>query len=122
MLMGIAIAVMATSLYYAYTVYVKNKTLPTAEEETLQPLHQLVYKKYWVDELYENVITKPLNFISEGLHKVIDNQLIDGIVNGVGVVVNRTSAMIRLAQTGNIGFYVFVMVISIVLILFTRLM
>ena len=122
LLMGVAVAVMATSLYYAYTLYVKNKTLPAAEGEELQPLHQLVYKKYWVDELYENIITKPLNFISEGLHKVIDNQLIDGIVNGVGVVVNRTSAMIRLAQTGNIGFYVFVMVISIVLILFTRLM
>lgn len=122
MLMGIAIAVMAASLYYAYTVYVKNKTLPVSEGEELKPLHQLVYKKYWVDELYENVITKPLNLISEGLHKVVDNQLIDGIVNGVGVMVNRTSAMIRLAQTGNIGFYVFVMVISIVLILFTRLM
>jgi NADH-quinone oxidoreductase subunit L len=81
-----------------------------------------VYKKYWVDELYENVITKPLNLISEGFYKVVDNQIVDGIVNGVGSMVTRVSATIRLAQTGNIGFYVFVMVISIVLILFTRLM
>jgi NADH-quinone oxidoreductase subunit L len=122
MLMGIAITVMAASLYYAYTVYVKNKTIPAAEGEALQPLHQLVYKKYWVDELYENVITKPLNVISEGLYKIVDNQIVDGIVNGVGTMVNRVSAAIRLAQTGNLGFYVFVMVISIVLILFTRLM
>ncbi len=121
MLMAVAITVMAVSLYYAYTVYVKNKTLPAAEGEELQPLHQLVYKKYWVDELYENVITKPLNVISEGLYKVVDNQ-VDGIVNGVGIMVKRVSAGIRLVQTGNIGFYVFVMVISIVLILFTRLL
>ena len=122
MLMAIAIAVMASALYYAYKVYVKNKTLPAEESEELQPIHQLVYKKYLIDELYDNVITQPLNFISNGLYKVIDNQLVDGIVNSVGKIVNWTSSKIRLAQTGNIGFYVFVMVISIVLILFTRIL
>jgi len=121
MLMAIAVAVMLASLFYAYTVYVKNKTLPAAEEEELNPIHQLVYKKYWVDEIYENLITKPLNFISEGIYKVVDNQIVDGIVNGFGAIVTRTSQFIRLAQTGNIGFYVFVMVAGIILILLTRL-
>lgn len=119
-LMLIAITVMAGSLYYAYKVYVKNQTLPAEEGEELNPIHRLVYKKYWVDELYENVITKPLDAISEGLHKLVDNQIVDGIVNGIGALVRWVSQTIRLAQTGNIGFYVFVMVISIVLILFTQ--
>ncbi|MES2593495.1 MAG: NADH-quinone oxidoreductase subunit L [Bacteroidota bacterium] len=121
-LMGVAVTVMTVSLYYAYTVYVKNKTLPADESQELKPLHKLVYKKYLIDELYDNAITQPLNFISGGLHKVIDNQLVDGIVNGVGTVVNWTSSKVRLVQTGNIGFYIFVMVISIVLILFTSIM
>jgi NADH-quinone oxidoreductase subunit L len=120
-LMGVAVAVMALALYYAYKTYVVEKTLPAAEDEELKPLHQLVYKKYYVDELYENLITKPLSFIGEGLHKVVDNQIVDGIVNGCGTVVNGVSGVVRRAQTGNIGFYVFVMVISIVLILFTQL-
>jgi NADH-quinone oxidoreductase subunit L len=120
-LMGIAITVMALAIYYAYKKYVVEKTLPADEEEELQPLHKLVYKKYFVDELYENVFTKPINFIGEALHKVVDNQIVDGIVNGCGTVVNGVSGVIRKAQTGNIGFYVFVMVISIVLILFTQL-
>jgi NADH-quinone oxidoreductase subunit L len=120
-LMGIAITVMFASLYYAYTVYVKKKTLPADEEEQLSPIHKLVYNKYWIDELYENLITKPLNFISEALYKLVDNQIVDGIVNGFGVVVTRTSQFIRLAQTGNIGFYVFAMVAGIILILLTRL-
>jgi NADH-quinone oxidoreductase subunit L len=119
-LMGVAVGFMAISLFYAYTVYVKNKAIPADEEEELNPIHQLVYKKYWVDELYENVITKPLNLISEGLHNLVDNQIVDGIVNGIGSLVRWISQTIRLAQTGNIGFYVFVMVISIVLILFTQ--
>jgi NADH-quinone oxidoreductase subunit L len=100
---------------------VVDKTLPAPESEELQPIHNLVYKKYFIDELYENVITKPLNFMGGALHHVVDNQIVDGIVNGFGYAVNGTSKVIRKAQTGNIGFYVFVMVISIVIILFAQL-
>lgn len=121
MLMGVAITVMAVAIYYAHDIYVKKNTLPVGETEELNPIHKLVYKKYWVDELYENVITKPLNFISEGLYKVIDNQVVDAIINGVGSLVSWTSSKVRLIQTGNMGFYIFVMVIGIVIILFTRL-
>ena len=120
-LMIVATLVMASAIYYAYKVYVQNNTLPAKEEEELQPLHKLVYNKYWVDEIYESLITKPLNLLSEALHKLVDNQIIDGIVNGVGSIVNWLSGTIRLVQTGNTGFYIFVMVISIVLILFTQL-
>lgn len=120
-LMGVATVVMAGAIYYAYTTYVKKATLPPAEGEDLTPAHKLVYNKYWVDEIYEKLITKPLNLVSEAFHKIIDNQLVDGIVNGVGSAVSWMSGTIRLAQTGNIGFYIFVMVISIVLILFTQL-
>lgn len=121
LLMGIAVAVMTVSLYYAYKVYVKDRTLPADEGEELKPLHRLVYKKYFVDEIYDILITQPLNFISGGLHKVVDNQIVDGIVNGVGIAVNWTSSKVRLVQTGNIGVYIFIMVISIVIILFTKL-
>lgn len=120
LLMAIAVGVMLVSLYYAYTIYVKNKTIPADEEEELNPIHQLVYKKYWVDEIYETLITKPLNAISEVLYKLVDNQIIDGIVNGAGSLIRWKSQVLRLAQTGNIGFYVFVMIAGIVLILLTR--
>jgi len=120
-LMIIAVTVMAIAIYYAHKIYKKDNTLPDAEGSELKPMHKLIYNKYWVDELYEKVITKPLNFISDILHKVVDNQLVDGIVNGFGIAVNGVSGVIRKAQTGNIGFYVFIMVMSIVIILFTQL-
>ena len=121
LLMGIATLVMIVAIYFAHSIYVKKNTVPAAEGEELKPLHKLVYNKYWIDELYESLITKPLNLISEAFHKLVDNQIVDGIVNGVGSLVTWLSSVLRLAQTGNIGFYVFVMVISIVLILFTQL-
>jgi NADH-quinone oxidoreductase subunit L len=121
LLMAVTVAVMAGAIYYAYKTYVADKTVPADSEEELKPLHKLVYRKYMIDELYEAIITRPLNFIGEGLYKVVDNQIVDGVVNGCGYVLNGVSGVIRKAQTGNIGFYVFVMVISIVLILFTQL-
>ncbi len=120
-LMAIATVIMIAAIYYAFTTYVKKNTIPVEDDEALKPAHKLVYNKYWVDEIYEALITKPLNLLSEAFHKIIDNQLVDGIVNGVGSAVSWMSGTIRLAQTGNIGFYIFVMVISIVLILFTQL-
>ncbi len=120
-LMGVAVAVMGCGWAYARKMYITNKEVPAADGEEESAIHKLVYNKYWVDEIYESLITKPLNFIGGALHKVIDNELIDGIVNGCGYVVNGVSGVIRRAQTGNIGFYVFVMVISIVLILFAQL-
>ncbi|MCW3084912.1 MAG: NADH:ubiquinone oxidoreductase subunit [Bacteroidetes bacterium] len=120
-LMGVAVAVMLCGLAYARKMYITDKQVPAAEGEEESAIHKLVYNKYWVDEIYDFLITKPLNFIGDALHKVVDNELIDGIVNGCGYVVNGVSGVIRRAQTGNIGFYVFVMVISIVLILFAQL-
>jgi NADH-quinone oxidoreductase subunit L len=55
------------------------------------------------------------------LYKLVDNQIVDGIVNGLGQLVRWKSQVLRLAQTGNIGFYVFAMVAGIVLILLTRM-
>jgi NADH-quinone oxidoreductase subunit L len=120
-LMAVAIAVMFGALFYAYTVYVKNKIVPATEGEVLKPLHKLIYNKYWIDEIYETLITKPLNFISEILYKIVDNQIVDGIVNGFGTLVNGVSGVIRYLQSGNIGTYIFLMVISIVIIIATRM-
>jgi NADH-quinone oxidoreductase subunit L len=47
-----------------------------------------------------------------------DKQVIDGFVNGVGSAVVGMSSIVRKAQTGHIGVYIFSMVLGIILILF----
>lgn len=116
-LMGVAILTAAISIFVAYNKYITNKELPAAESANLKPFHKLVYNKYFVDEFYHTVITRPLNFISRQFHLLIDNQVIDALVNFVGRSVVWTSGLLRYAQTGNTGFYIFAMVISVVLML-----
>jgi NADH-quinone oxidoreductase subunit L len=120
-LMGVAILSAILSIYVAYNKYVKNKEVPVIETMPLKPVHKVVYYKYYIDEFYHIVINRPLNFISKQFHSFVEIQLIDGLVNSIGKIVVWSSGVLRLLQTGSTGFYIFAMVLSIVLMLFYKL-
>lgn len=57
--------------------------------------------KYWVDEVYEAVIIKPIENLSrEGLWKIFDVKVIDGIVNGLGAFMYGLGDYLRGLQSG----------------------
>ena len=95
----------------------KNKVLPAAREEQMKLWQRVIYNKYYVDEIYDAIIRKPLDVLSTVFHKFMDVQLIDGVVNGVGSAVRSLGSVIRLAQSGNISFYITGMVMGVVLII-----
>jgi len=117
-LMIIATLAALATIFFAYMVYIKNQILPEANDLKLTGIRKLIYNKYYVDELYEMVITKPLDILSETFYKFLDLQVVDGIVNGVGSAVTGFSTIVRKVQTGHIGFYIFGMVLGIIAILF----
>lgn len=117
-LMFIATAAALATIFFAYMVYIKGKVLPEANDEKLTGIRKLIYNKYYVDEIYDMLIRKPVDLLGEVFHKLIDNQMVDGIVNGVGSAVNGISSVVRKAQTGHIGLYIFSMVLGIILMLF----
>lgn len=117
-LMGIAVVAAAATIYFAYMVYIKNKVLPEANDDNLKGIKKVIYNKYYVDEIYDAVFRKPIDIMGVFFHKFMDLQVVDGIVNGVGSAVNGISSVVRKAQTGNIGVYIFSMVLGIILILF----
>ena len=117
MLMGIATLAAIVAIYTAYNVYQKAQVLPANSEKEMRPFERLASQKFRVDELYNSIITKPLDAVSVGL-KYIDTQIIDKVVDGVGVTVNAVSSVVRQLQTGNIGFYIFSMVLGVIAIIF----
>lgn len=120
MLMTVVIVLTIVMISVAYVLYVRNKKVPAEDESSLSPVARLVYNKYYVDELYNAVITKPLNYMSKVTDAVIERLVIDGIVNGTGRIVTWGSKTIRLVQTGNTAFYIFTMVISVIIILVAK--
>jgi NADH-quinone oxidoreductase subunit L len=77
---------------------------------------KIIENKWYVDELYEKIIVNPLHKFGGFLKNVIERLVIDGLVNGVGKAVNYGSRQMRLLQSGQVGSYVLLMVISMVLI------
>lgn len=117
-LMGITLAGIAIMIMAARNQYIKMGIVPSPEEAKLTHLHTLIYKKYYVDELYEKIFVKPLFWLAQKTYKIVECIFIDGIVNTSGWLVISTSNGLRYLQNGNIGFYVFAMVLGIISLLF----
>ncbi|MDQ7947489.1 MAG: NADH-quinone oxidoreductase subunit L [Pedobacter sp.] len=117
MLMGISVAVAAAATVYAYIRYVKKAHVPVHNEEHRPALAKLSYHKFYLDELYDAIIRRPLDALSGFFYRIIDKKLIDGLVNGFGWTATEGSKGLRLLQSGNVGFYIFMMVLSIVALL-----
>jgi len=116
-LMAISAGAAVVASIYAYMKYVKNSSVPVSDEEERPALTALSYHKFYIDELYDTIIRKPLDALSVFFYKVIDRLGIDGIVNGLGKGSIEASKGLRLLQTGNVGFYIFMMVVGIISIL-----
>ncbi len=119
-LMAVSVTAAVFAIVLAYTKYVKQADVPEADEAKRSALVQFSYKKFYFDEIYDAIIRKPLDAMSGFFYKVVDKKIIDGLVNGFGWGSQEGSKALRLLQTGNVGFYIFMMVIGIVaLMLYT---
>ncbi|MBP7167426.1 MAG: NADH-quinone oxidoreductase subunit L [Bacteroidia bacterium] len=116
-LIGSSVAILVLIYILTKNTYVKNQTLPEEDDAIPAGMPRILTNKYYVDELYHAVITKPLDAISAFAYKYIEGGLIDGLVNGTGKALNGFSGLLRYSQTGNIGGYIFSMAIGIILIL-----
>jgi NADH-quinone oxidoreductase subunit L len=122
MLMAVSVVGVLISIAIAYSKYVKQNHIPVPDEAKRSGLANLSYNKFYFDEIYDALIRKPLDAISGFFYKIVDNKIVDGIVNGFGWTATEASKGLRLLQTGNVGFYIFMMVIGIIsLLLYTYL-
>ena len=114
LLMGVSVLGALIAAYIAFVKYSKNNHVSAADTSDRGLLAGLSYNKYYIDEIYDVIITKPLNALSGFFFKVVDKAGIDGLVNGLGSGTTEASKGMRLLQSGNIGFYIFMMVAGII--------
>jgi NADH-quinone oxidoreductase subunit L len=110
-LMGSSVTIALLALLIAINKYSKQ-----ADGEPQTALGKFLYNKWLVDELYEKAIVQPLNRFAGFLKEVIEKNVIDGFVNGTGKIVQYGARQTRLIQSGQVGYYILFMVLSIVLL------
>ncbi len=116
LLMGLAVAGALAAIYFAYMMYRKNGVLPDASEATMSKPQRTIYNKYYVDEIYDAIIRKPLDKLSDITYRLFEIKVVDAFVNGVGNMTRRAGDVVKLMQAGTLGFYVFAMALAVILI------
>lgn len=110
LLMGLSTGLVLVMIIFAWFKF-KNY-----QHSEATGLGKILENKWYVDELYDKIIVHPLHQLGGFLKNIIDNKVVDGMVNGVGKLINYSSRQMRLLQSGQVGNYVLLMVVSMVLI------
>jgi NADH-quinone oxidoreductase subunit L len=93
----------------AYVLYIRLPGIPFLLAWRLKPAYDLLLNKYYIDQLYDLVVTRPLFWISDNvLNRAIDSYAIDGVAEGAGLAVETSGQVARRAETGNVQHYAFV--------------
>lgn len=116
MLMGISTVLALVMVLYAWSRFSKR---PDLDEAT--GFGKWMADKFYVDELYDALIVKPINALGDFFNRVVERSVIDGLVNGTGRLVQYSSRQLRYLQSGQIGAYVLLMVIGIVILFVVQL-
>ncbi|MGB7760124.1 MAG: NADH-quinone oxidoreductase subunit L [Bryobacteraceae bacterium] len=104
--MAIASAAGLLGIALAALMYVFQPGLPDSIVSGAKGLYTLIYNKYFVDEIYDAAVVRPLvNGSRVVLWKGADVGLIDAIVNGIGARAKGIGEVLRLAQSGNTRSY-----------------
>ena len=114
--LSFVLAIAAISL--AYAIYKAKWISAESIGKMFRPVYTVFYRKYWVDELYEQVFV--VRVLLNGLFRVFqlfDTYVVDGLVNGVAGGTVVAGRIIRNAETGRLQTYALVMFAGILIII-----
>jgi len=118
-LLGLATVIALAGILGARAILKPADLRPAADAPPETGFAKILYKKWYVDEIYDRLVVRPLVWCSETLFwKVTDDGLIDAAgVNGAARVARGLGAIGSWLQTGQVGTYVFFFVVGVLLLL-----
>jgi NADH-quinone oxidoreductase subunit L len=117
MLMGLSLLLIVAVIFFAWRRFSNYE----GKETPSTGLARVLENKWYVDEIYEAVISKPLRALGGFLNNIVEKSAIDGVVNGVGKGVQYAGRQLRLLQSGQVGSYILLMVVATILFFIIQL-
>jgi len=108
LLIALSLAVAGFGIWLAYRFYMGDEAgvRPRRLAERFPFAHRALENKYWVDELYDSTVIRPVHRMCLFAWKVVDVVIIDTlIVNGSAFLTELTGDFLRFLQTGNVRNY-----------------
>ncbi|MGH7444084.1 MAG: NADH-quinone oxidoreductase subunit L [Longimicrobiales bacterium] len=91
--------------------------MPAADAPAARGFRKVLYDKWYVDEIYDAAIVRPVLGLSRGFARWFDQGAIDGAVNGLGYISRAFGWVGSRMQTGQVNTYAFAMVLGALLFL-----
>ena len=100
----------------AYAIYRSGALSAEALGARFAPVYHFLVRKWYVDEIYNAALVRPLTAFTGLLWRRVDVGFIDGIVNGVAWTVGATAQRLRRVQTGVVSNYALAIALGTVII------
>jgi len=118
MVMGISIACAVGGILVSWIFYSLKPEIPKNLVAKFKGIYNVLWNKYYVDELYDAIIIRPTMWIAcSVLIPVTDGTIIEGIVNGVPKAIAGFGERLRKLQTGSVQHYALTMAIGLFVLL-----
>jgi NADH-quinone oxidoreductase subunit L len=120
-LVGAAVAVGALGLVAGWWFTLRGRILPAAEAPADTGFARVLYRKYYVDELYDALIVRPVVWLSRFvLWRGVDQGVVDGAaVNGAAKLSRGLGWVGSRLQTGQVGVYIVLFLVGVLWVLHT---
>jgi NADH-quinone oxidoreductase subunit L len=110
---GVSVSAALVGIAVAWRLYRKGFQY----KENNNPVYQLVFHKYYVDEILTAVLIRPLLGFGRAAARLIEGDALDGGSRGLAWLLRGTSAALRRLQTGYMRNYALVILVGVVLII-----
>src|SRR5881296_205907 len=119
LLVGIAVATAVIGIVGAWRLLQPERLVPASQAPAERGFARVLRNKWYIDEIYDALIVRPIVWLSrEVLWKQVDQRIIDGAaVNGAARGARALGWANRWLQTGQVGMYVAVFVVGVLLLL-----
>jgi len=115
----LSLGIAGAGIYLSWYMYRARTELPGKMAEAVPPLYKLSLNKYYVDEIYDAAVVKPiLNTSDYFLWRFFDTWIVDGLVNGMAnLFKNVLGEGLRRLQSGVVNSYAVYFLLGALLVL-----
>jgi NADH-quinone oxidoreductase subunit L len=118
-LVGLAVLIAVAGIAFAWSRLKPESLVPKRESPAEEGFEKVLLNKYYIDEIYDGTIVKPVVGVSRGLlWRGIDNGLIDGLgVNGSAMLTRFVGWIGSQLQSGQLGTYAWMLAAGVIVVL-----
>jgi NADH-quinone oxidoreductase subunit L len=115
LLILISVAVSLCGIFIAYVFYLRSPATPHRLVARFPAVYRLLYRKYYVDEIYNAVFVNPMLKASDAVYEHFDLRVIDGTINGTAGAAGFSGRALAYLQSGEVKDYALAILLGVVI-------